>query len=56
MNQWESWPVSVTIASESSRDMGMDVPGLNLAKSMYEKLAGQGGEDDGTQALFKLYS
>lgn len=43
------------IAFETAGDMGLDTPGLELAKSLYEKLAEQGGENDGTQALFKLY-
>ena len=45
----------MTIASDSAKDMGLDTPGLNLAKSLYEKLEAQGGGDDGTQALYKLY-
>lgn len=45
----------VRIALESAEQMGLDLPGLSLAKRMYEKLAEQGGENDGTQALFKLY-
>ena len=43
------------IASESAKSMELDTPGLDLAKSLYEKLAEQGGSDDGTQALFKIY-
>lgn len=43
------------IAIESAREMDLDVPGLTLAESLYEKLAASGGNDDGTQALFKLY-
>ncbi len=45
----------MTIASESAKSMELDTPGLDLAKSLYEKLAEQGGSDDGTQALFKIY-
>jgi len=45
----------MTIASESAKSMNLDTPGLDLAKSLYEKLAAQGGSDDGTQALFKIY-
>ena len=44
------------IAIESADEMGLDLPGLKLAKSLYEKLATQGGEDNGTQALLKLYT
>ena len=43
------------IALESARDMGLGVPGLELAERLYEKLAAAGYEDDGTQALFRLY-
>ena len=43
------------IAAESSKDLDLDTPGLSLALSMYEKLASEGGESDGTQALLKLY-
>lgn len=43
------------IAIESADDMGLELPGLKLAKTLYAKLAAQGGEDEGTQALLKLY-
>lgn len=43
------------IAIESAERMKLDLPGLALAKQLYEKLAAQGCENDGTQALFKLY-
>lgn len=43
------------IALDSAEEMGLDLPGLKLAKSLYEKLAAGGGENDGTQALFRLY-
>jgi 3-hydroxyisobutyrate dehydrogenase len=43
------------IAIESANNMGLDLPGLKLAKQLYDKLAERGCEDDGTQALFKLY-
>ncbi len=45
----------MTIASDSAKEMGFDTPGLDLAKSLYEKLQAQGGGDLGTQGLFKLY-
>jgi 3-hydroxyisobutyrate dehydrogenase len=45
----------MTIASDAAEAMGLATPGLSLARSMYEKLAAQGGADDGTQALFKMY-
>jgi len=43
------------IAIGSAENMGLYLPGLQLAKQLYEKLADRGCEDDGTQALFKLY-
>lgn len=43
------------IAQESARALGMETPGLDLALARYQELAEQGHEDDGTQALFKLY-
>jgi len=45
----------MTIAVESANSLGLDTPGLDLAKKLYEKLAGQGGTNDGTQALYKLF-
>jgi 3-hydroxyisobutyrate dehydrogenase len=44
------------IALESAEEMRLDLPGLNLAKKLYEKLASEGGENLGTQSLFKLYT
>ena len=46
----------LTIAIESAEAMGLETPGLALAKQMYERLAAEGGGDDGTQALYKLYA
>ena len=43
------------IALGSAEAMKLDLPGLSLAKSLYEKLASEGHQDSGTQALFKLY-
>lgn len=43
------------IALDEAELMGMDVPGLALAKSLYEKLAEQGEENSGTQALYKYW-
>ncbi len=44
------------IAIESAESMGLDLPGLTLAKQLYNNLAAEGGGDDGTQALFRLYA
>ncbi len=43
------------IALQSAEQMGFKAPGLALAKSLYDKLADQGCEDLGTQALYKYY-
>jgi len=42
------------IALESARAMNLDLPGLSLAQKLYEQLAAEGGENNGTQALYKL--
>lgn len=43
------------IALEEAELMQLDVPGLALAKEMYEELAEYGEENSGTQALYKRY-
>ncbi|MBM7570149.1 NAD(P)-dependent oxidoreductase [Aquibacillus albus] len=43
------------IAIDSAEEMGLDTPGLSLAKSLYDKLEANGDGDLGTQALFKLF-
>ena len=43
------------IAIESAREMKIDLPGLELADRLYRRLAEAGGENYGTQALYKLY-
>lgn len=43
------------IALETAQTMNLQTPGLELAKSLYEKLIELGAENDGTQALYKLY-
>ncbi len=45
----------MTIAADSSKDLGLDTPGLDLAKTLYQRLADKGYETDGTQALFRLF-
>ncbi len=46
----------MAIAIDSAEAMGLELPGLKLAKQLYEKLAAAGGAESGTQALFQLYS
>jgi 3-hydroxyisobutyrate dehydrogenase len=43
------------IAHEEAAHMERDLPGLDLVRSLYQKLAEQGFARNGTQALFKLY-
>lgn len=45
----------IKIAIDSAQEMGLKTPGLELAKSLYEKLAAEGEENSGTQVLIKLY-
>lgn len=43
------------IALDEARRMNLSLPGLELAYSMYQDLAEQGLENEGTQALHKAY-
>lgn len=45
----------MNIALEEAERMGMEAPGLSLAKSLYEQLAEAGEELSGTQALYKYW-
>ncbi|MEH7525379.1 NAD-binding protein, partial [Bacillus sp. JJ1503] len=45
----------INIALQEAEGMGMDTPGLALAKEMYAKLAEAGEENSGTQALYKYW-
>ncbi len=46
----------MNIALQEAEAMGIETPGLSLAKSLYDKLAQQGEENSGTQALYKYWS
>ena len=43
------------IALEAAEEMGIDLPGLKLAKGLYEKIAAAGLADNGTHALYKAW-
>jgi 3-hydroxyisobutyrate dehydrogenase len=43
------------IALESAAEMKLDLPGLALAKKLYDQVAAHGWEECGTQALYRLY-
>lgn len=45
----------MSIAAAAAARMGFDLPGLDLALSLYRDLAGRGHENDGTQAFNRLY-
>jgi 3-hydroxyisobutyrate dehydrogenase len=45
----------MAIALASSKKMGHHTPGLTLAYELYQKLAAAGCENDGTQALYRLF-
>ena len=44
------------IAIESSKEMGLSTPGLEMAYDMYQKVADMGEMESGIQALLKYYS
>ncbi|MCA1055746.1 NAD(P)-dependent oxidoreductase [Rossellomorea aquimaris] len=43
------------IAIESAENMKVAVPGLKLAKELYEQFSKEGGENKGTHALYQYY-
>ncbi|SES35923.1 NAD(P)-dependent oxidoreductase [Salisediminibacterium halotolerans] len=46
----------MAIAIESAEELGMDTPGLNQAKKLYDQLAERGFENSGTQAIYTYYT
>lgn len=51
----EHFVKDLRIAAEEGRRLSSDLPGLELAKSLYEALLAEGHGREGTQALFKHY-
>ena len=43
------------LACEAAKEIGIELPALDLTLDLYEKLAEKGFEDKGTQSLYKLY-
>jgi 3-hydroxyisobutyrate dehydrogenase len=43
------------IALDEAEHMKMEVPGLTLAKKLYDQLSEMGEENSGTQALYKYW-
>jgi 3-hydroxyisobutyrate dehydrogenase len=44
------------IALESAAELKLELPGLTIAKRLYDEVAARGWEDCGTQALYRLYT
>ncbi|HEY1857747.1 NAD(P)-dependent oxidoreductase [Acidocella sp.] len=44
------------IALAEAETLGLALPGLTQAKALYDRLAAAGHDDEGTQALFRLYA
>jgi 3-hydroxyisobutyrate dehydrogenase len=43
------------IALESAAELELELPGLAVAQSLYNQVTAQGWEEEGTQALYRLY-
>jgi len=46
----------IGIAVASAGEMGLEVPGLDCARALYDRVAGKGWEEMGTQVLYRLYT
>jgi 3-hydroxyisobutyrate dehydrogenase len=46
----------IGIAIDSAREMGFEAPGLDCARALYDRVAGKGWEEMGTQVLYQLYT
>jgi 3-hydroxyisobutyrate dehydrogenase len=46
----------IGIAIASAREMGLELPGLECAGKLYDRVASMGWEELGTQALYRLYT
>ena len=46
----------IGIAVASAKEMGLDLPGLECARRLYDEVAGRGWEEFGTQVLYRLYT
>jgi 3-hydroxyisobutyrate dehydrogenase len=46
----------IGIAIASAQEMGIEVPGLDCARSLYDRVAAKGWEEMGTQVLYRLYT
>lgn len=46
----------IGIAIASAKEIGLDLPGLECARKLYDKVADKGWEEFGTQVLYRLYT
>jgi 3-hydroxyisobutyrate dehydrogenase len=46
----------IKIALDEATRMGLDLPGLELARALYGRLVEDGFGEDGTQALYRIYN
>jgi len=46
----------IGIALASAAQMGLELPGLDCARRLYDSVAGKGWEEFGTQVLYRLYT
>ena len=46
----------IGIAISSADELGLDLPGLECARQLYDRVAERGWEEFGTQILYKLYT
>jgi 3-hydroxyisobutyrate dehydrogenase len=46
----------IGIAVASAREMGLDLPGLDCARALYDRVAEKGWDEMGTQVLYQLYT
>jgi len=46
----------IGIAIASAQEMGLDLPGLDCARALYDRVAERGWEEFGTQVLYRLYT
>jgi 3-hydroxyisobutyrate dehydrogenase len=45
----------IGIAIDSARELGLDLPGLECARRLYERVSAEGWDEMGTQVLYRLY-
>jgi 3-hydroxyisobutyrate dehydrogenase len=46
----------IGIAVAAAEEMGLDLPGLDCARRLYDQVAAKGWDELGTQALYRLYT